>query len=86
MLYRMVSSPKKPCARRHTRCLAVDRHLATVVVWREKKGTSLHIGRTLMTDKITDPVALWQKMVGEMEKGFKLLRHQGDGDTEFSRP
>jgi hypothetical protein len=23
-----------------------------------------------MTDKITDPVALWQKMIGEMEKGF----------------
>ena len=29
-----------------------------------------------MTDKINDPVALWQKMVGDMEKGFNSFANQ----------
>src|SRR5213078_2646770 len=45
---------------------------------------ALHIGRMLMTDKITDPVALWQKMVGEMEKGFNSFANKAMETPEFS--
>ena len=38
-----------------------------------------------MTDKITDPVALWQKMVGEMEKGFNSFANQAMSSPEFSQ-
>ena len=38
-----------------------------------------------MTDKITDPVALWQKMVGEMEKGFNAFANQTMSSPEFSK-
>ncbi|MGY3544683.1 SMC interacting uncharacterized protein involved in chromosome segregation [Bradyrhizobium sp. USDA 4472] len=38
-----------------------------------------------MTDKITDPVALWQKMVGEMEKGFNSLATKAMETPEFSQ-
>jgi len=37
-----------------------------------------------MTDKITDPVALWQKMVGEMEKGFNSFANKAMETPEFS--
>jgi len=29
-----------------------------------------------MTDKTNDPVAVWQKMVGEMEKGFNSFANK----------
>lgn len=38
-----------------------------------------------MTDKITDPVALWQKMIGEMEKGFNSLATKAMESPEFSQ-
>ena len=38
-----------------------------------------------MTDKITDPVALWQKMVGEMEKGFNSVATKAMETPEFSQ-
>jgi hypothetical protein len=38
-----------------------------------------------MTDKITDPVALWQKMVGEMEKGFNSFASKAMETPEFSQ-
>lgn len=38
-----------------------------------------------MTDKITDPVALWQKMVGEMEKGFNSFATKAMETPEFSQ-
>lgn len=38
-----------------------------------------------MTDKITDPVALWQKMVGEMEKGFNAFATKAMETPEFSQ-
>jgi hypothetical protein len=41
--------------------------------------------RTPMTDKITDPVALWQKMVGEMEKGFNSFATKAMETPEFSQ-
>jgi hypothetical protein len=38
-----------------------------------------------MTDKITDPVALWQQMVGEMEKGFNSFATKAMETPEFSQ-
>ena len=38
-----------------------------------------------MTDKITDPVALWQKMVGEMEKGFHAVATKAMETPEFTQ-
>ena len=38
-----------------------------------------------MTDKTSDPVAVWQKMVGEMEKGFNSFANQAMSSPEFSQ-
>ena len=38
-----------------------------------------------MTNKITDPVALWQKMIGEMEKGFNSFATKAMETPEFSQ-
>ena len=38
-----------------------------------------------MADKGSDPVALWQKMIGEMEKGFNAFANQAMSSPEFSR-
>lgn len=38
-----------------------------------------------MADKASDPVALWQKMIGEMEKGFNAFANQTMSSPEFSK-
>jgi hypothetical protein len=38
-----------------------------------------------MADKGSDPVALWQKMIGEMEKGFNTFANQTMSSPEFSK-
>jgi hypothetical protein len=38
-----------------------------------------------MTDKINDPVATWQKMIGEMEKGFNSFANQAMSSPQFSQ-
>jgi hypothetical protein len=38
-----------------------------------------------MSEKIKDPVALWQKMLGEMEKEFNSLANQALASPQFSR-
>jgi hypothetical protein len=38
-----------------------------------------------MTDKSTDPAALWQTMLGEMEKGFNAIATQAMASPEFSK-
>ena len=38
-----------------------------------------------MTDKSNDPVALWQKMIGEMEKGFNSFATRAMETPEFSQ-
>jgi hypothetical protein len=38
-----------------------------------------------MSEKINDPVALWQKMLGEMEKGFNSLANEALASPQFSR-
>jgi hypothetical protein len=52
----------------------------------DKKGiAALDFRRTPMTDKTNDPVAMWQKMVGEMEKGFNSFANQAMSSPEFSQ-
>ena len=38
-----------------------------------------------MADKSNDPVAIWQNMVGEMEKGFNSFATQAMASPEFSK-
>ncbi|MBV8925040.1 MAG: hypothetical protein JOZ74_06685 [Bradyrhizobium sp.] len=38
-----------------------------------------------MADKGSDPVALWQTMIGEMEKGFNALANKTMSSPEFSK-
>src|ERR1700740_2380578 len=38
-----------------------------------------------MADKSNDPVALWQTMVGEMEKGFNAFANRAMASPEFSK-
>jgi SMC interacting uncharacterized protein involved in chromosome segregation len=38
-----------------------------------------------MADKGSDPIALWQKMVGEMEKGLNAFANQAMSSPEFSK-
>src|SRR5258707_13748317 len=38
-----------------------------------------------MADKSNDPAAIWQNMIGEMEKGFNCFSNQAMASPEFSK-
>ena len=38
-----------------------------------------------MADKSNDPVAVWQNMIGEIEKGFNSFANQAMASPEFSK-
>ena len=38
-----------------------------------------------MADKSNDPVAIWQNMIGEMEKGFNAFANQAMTSPQFSK-
>ena len=38
-----------------------------------------------MADKSNDPVAIWQNMIGEMEKGFNAFAGKAMASPEFSK-
>ncbi len=38
-----------------------------------------------MADKSNDPLAIWQTMIGEMEKGFNSFANQAMTSPEFSK-
>src|SRR5438132_4231205 len=38
-----------------------------------------------MADKSNDPVAMWQDMIGEIEKGFNSFANQAMASPEFSK-
>jgi hypothetical protein len=64
----------------------VDRLGATV--WYDQEQARLHGTRargTPMADKSNDPVALWQNMIGEMEKGFNAFANKAMESPEFSK-
>src|ERR1700731_5287039 len=41
--------------------------------------------RAPMADKSNDPVAVWQNMIGEMEKGFNSFANRAMESPEFSK-
>src|SRR3979411_2691112 len=71
---------KRSNRRRH-----VDRIGATVWYDKKKARHSSSIRRTPMADKSNDPVAMWQNMIGEMEKGFNSFANQEMESPEFSK-
>ena len=38
-----------------------------------------------MSEKRNDPIAIWQTMIGEMEKGFNAFANQAMASPEFSK-
>jgi hypothetical protein len=42
-------------------------------------------GKAPMADKTNDPAAMWQNMIGEMEKGFNAFANQAMASPEFSK-
>jgi hypothetical protein len=42
-------------------------------------------GEAPMADKSNDPVAVWQNMIGEMEKGFNAFANKAMESPEFSK-
>jgi hypothetical protein len=48
-------------------------------------GTPRQARRTPMADKSNDPVAIWQNLIGEMEKGFNAFANQAMASPEFSK-
>src|SRR3979411_3457850 len=72
-------------SRPSNRCRDVDRLGATVWYDKKKARHSSSIRRTPMADKSNDPVAMWQNMIGEMEKGFNSFANQEMESTEFSK-
>src|SRR5215470_13388679 len=80
---------------RRPRCYGlVDRPAATV--WYGKKqerrggqdtsrNSRPNSEETSMADKSNDPVAMWQNMIGEMEKGFNSFANQAMASPEFSK-
>src|SRR5206468_6270877 len=49
------------------------------------RGHSLSFPEASMADKSNDPVAMWQNMIGEMEKGFNAFAGQAMASPEFSK-
>ena len=63
----------------------VDRAVATVWYVAKEGLKDLVIEEDGMADKSNDPVALWQTMIGEMEKGFNAFANQAMSSPEFSK-
>src|ERR1700739_1127447 len=66
---------------------ALDQPAATVWYDRKRRGKIPRDDgrRTPMADKGNDPVAIWQTMIGEMEKGFNSFANQAMASPEFSK-
>jgi hypothetical protein len=52
---------------------------------KDRRGTHPQSGQAPMADKSNDPVAIWQNMIGEMEKGFNSFANQAMASPEFSK-
>src|SRR6202012_3817903 len=56
------------------------------VVCRKRRSQGpLDSRRKPMASKSNDPVALWQNMIGEMEKGFNAFANQAMASPQFSK-
>jgi hypothetical protein len=49
------------------------------------QNTRKMLWRAPLADKSNDPVAMWQNMIGEMEKGFNSFANQAMASPEFSK-
>jgi hypothetical protein len=64
----------------------VDRLSATVWYGQKQVVKSADNPRKApMADKTNDPAAMWQNMIGEMEKGFNAFANQAMASPEFSK-
>jgi SMC interacting uncharacterized protein involved in chromosome segregation len=57
------------------------------VVWPKTGGakTAVTTLEDAMADKGNDPVAIWQTMIGEMEKGFNAFANKAMESPQFSK-
>src|SRR3954452_10876836 len=55
------------------------------MVYSKQARHSRTLRRTPMADKSNDPAAIWQNMLGEMEKGFNSFANQAMASPEFSK-
>src|SRR5881392_3459297 len=55
------------------------------MVYSKQTRRSRTLRRTPMADKSNDPAAIWQNMMGEMEKGFNAFANQAMASPEFSK-
>src|SRR5438067_6007657 len=55
------------------------------MVYSKQTRHSRTLRRTPMADKTNDPAAIWQNMMGEMEKGFNAFANQAMASPEFSK-
>jgi hypothetical protein len=53
-------------------------------VWYDR-NVLVSIREAPMADKSNDPVAMWQNMIGEMEKGFNAFANKAMESPEFSK-
>ena len=85
-VFRAAEGLAEGVADKSTQC-DVDRPGATV--WYDVKQASRTVlAITLeapLADKSNDPVAMWQNMIGEMEKGFNSFANQAMASPEFSK-
>src|SRR5882724_5264677 len=54
-------------------------------ITKNRRGIRRLSGGTPMAEKSNDPVAIWQNMLGEMEKGFNSFANQAMASPEFSK-
>src|SRR5258708_16837997 len=61
--------------------------LAGPTVWSDRTQArySASVRREAMAENSNDPVAIWQNMLGEMEKGFNSFANQAMASPEFSK-
>src|SRR5947207_4442062 len=55
------------------------------MVYSKQARHSRTLRRTPMADKSNDPAAIWQNLLGEMEKGFNAFANQAMASPEFSK-
>src|SRR6202165_1334853 len=55
------------------------------MVWQKHARQPRVCRRAPMADKSNDPVAIWQNMIGEMEKGFNAFANKAMESPEFSK-
>jgi hypothetical protein len=75
--------PVRPLTNRRTVMLTAP--VQQYGITENKRGYSRSRWRTPMADKSNDPVAMWQNMIGEMEKGFNSFANQAMASPEFSK-